>query len=293
MQRIKVKWNQILPFPERPHLIPLDFGESDFNEGDYVQGSCILQKGDRPLNFTWVFNDIVLQSGDGVRMDYIGKSSILTIDPVRGVHQGIYTCIASNPAGEEQVSATLVVNGTVVHLIYCRRVWSFTYYVTAKYFQSVTGLNDCIRMGVWRAFCLRSPYSEPWECYAGAQNFGDSLVVDHVSNGVLSWICSSPCSSWIAVFFGLCKLCSDFQHHKMRFKIESLGKYLIATSDMMKVKGMTFIYVLINIISFSKKYSVCRYDSLLYTLIKSALQLQKKIMTLILICYKGGKARCF
>lgn len=113
---------QTLPFPERPHLIPLDFGESDFYEGDYVQVSCVLQKGDRPVNFTWVFNGIVLQSGDGLRVDYIGKSSILTIDPVRGVHQGIYICIASNPAGEEQVSATLVVNGTVVHLIYYHRV---------------------------------------------------------------------------------------------------------------------------------------------------------------------------
>ncbi|XP_045126170.1 Down syndrome cell adhesion molecule-like protein Dscam2 isoform X10 [Portunus trituberculatus] len=95
---------------ERPHLIQLDFGESDFNEGDFVQVSCILQKGDHPVNFTWVFNGIVLQSGDGIHMDFIGKSSILTIDPVRGVHQGNYTCIASNPAGEEQISATLVVN---------------------------------------------------------------------------------------------------------------------------------------------------------------------------------------
>lgn len=95
-------------------MIPLDFGESDFYEGDYVQGSCVLQKGDRPVNFTWVFNGIVLQSGDGIKLDYIGKSSILTLDPVRGIHKGSYTCIASNQAGEEQVSAELVVNGTVV-----------------------------------------------------------------------------------------------------------------------------------------------------------------------------------
>lgn len=109
-----------------------------------MQVSCILQKGDRPVNFTWVFNGIVLQSGDGIRMDFIGKSSILTIDPVRGMHQGNYTCIASNPAGEEQVSATLVVNGTVVHSIYCRWVQSFSYHVTAKYLLSVTSLNNCI-----------------------------------------------------------------------------------------------------------------------------------------------------
>lgn len=84
-----------------------------------MQANCVLQKGDRPVNFTWVFNDIILQSGDGIRLDNFGKSSILTLDPVRGVHKGNYTCIASNRAGEEQVSARLIVNGTVVHSMYC------------------------------------------------------------------------------------------------------------------------------------------------------------------------------
>lgn len=84
-----------------------------------MQVNCVLQKGDRPVNFTWVFNDIVLQSGNGIRLDDFGKSSILTLDPVRGIHKGIYTCIASNQAGEEQVSARLVVNGIVVDSLCC------------------------------------------------------------------------------------------------------------------------------------------------------------------------------
>lgn len=102
---------QNIPIPERPHLIPIDFGESDFYEGDFAQANCVMQKGDRPVNMTWIFNGFVLQSRGGIEIEYTGRSSFLTLDPVRGDHQGLYTCKASNQAGEEQVSATLTVNG--------------------------------------------------------------------------------------------------------------------------------------------------------------------------------------
>lgn len=101
-----------IPIPERPHLIQIDFGESDIYEGDFAQANCVLQKGDRPVNMTWIFNGIVLLSGDGIKIDQIGRSSILTLDPVRGFHQGSYTCSASNLVGQEQVSTKLIVNGT-------------------------------------------------------------------------------------------------------------------------------------------------------------------------------------
>ncbi|KAK7068698.1 hypothetical protein SK128_024054 [Halocaridina rubra] len=99
-----------LPFTERPHLIPLDFGESVFYEGDFAQANCVLQKGDLPVTLTWLFNESLLHSGGGIQIDHIGRSSILTLDPVEGDHQGLYTCIATNIAGEEKVSATLTVN---------------------------------------------------------------------------------------------------------------------------------------------------------------------------------------
>ncbi|KAK3862534.1 hypothetical protein Pcinc_031611 [Petrolisthes cinctipes] len=96
---------------EPPLLLPIDFGESIINEGDFAQAHCVLQKGDRPVNFTWIFNGIKLNSdGDGVQINFIGKSSILTLDPVRGIHQGSYSCRASNGVGQQQVSAALVVN---------------------------------------------------------------------------------------------------------------------------------------------------------------------------------------
>lgn len=101
-----------VPISERPHLIPIDFGESVFYEGDFAQANCVLQKGDQPIKFSWIFNGVTLESSSEIQIDYIGRSSILTLDPVRGVHQGTYTCVASNPAGEEQMSANLTVNGT-------------------------------------------------------------------------------------------------------------------------------------------------------------------------------------
>lgn len=107
----KVRYKNV-PISERPHLIPIDFGESVFYEGDFAQANCVLQKGDQPIKFLWIFNGVTLESTSEIQIDYIGRSSILTLDPVRGVHQGTYTCVASNRAGEEQMSANLTVNGT-------------------------------------------------------------------------------------------------------------------------------------------------------------------------------------
>lgn len=116
-----------------------------------MQVNCVLQKGDRPVNFTWVFNDIVLQSGDGIQLDYIGKSSILTLDPVRGIHKGIYTCIASNRAGEEQVSATLVVNGIVVHSVYCHKAVNDQYLII-RHLWSLIVFDKGTWVAVWKGF---------------------------------------------------------------------------------------------------------------------------------------------
>lgn len=101
----------VILITEPPLLLPLDFGESVINEGDFAQANCVLQKGDRPVTFTWTFNGMKLNSDEGVQINFIGKSSILTLDPVRGVHRGSYSCQASNRVGRQEVSATLVVNG--------------------------------------------------------------------------------------------------------------------------------------------------------------------------------------
>ncbi|KAF2359263.1 Immunoglobulin I-set, partial [Trinorchestia longiramus] len=96
---------------EHPVVFPMSFNSEQFLEGDMAQANCILQKGDQPLLISWLFNGKPLGESDHVKILKVGRSSILTIDPVKGLNQGNYTCIASNPAGQMSVHAHLFVNG--------------------------------------------------------------------------------------------------------------------------------------------------------------------------------------
>ena len=99
---------------EPPNLLPLDFGADHFLEGDYAQASCVLLKGDQPLTLAWQFNGSALYAdSDGVAIDTVGRSSILTLDPVKARHQGKYACVATNAAGSDTSIALLTVNGLV------------------------------------------------------------------------------------------------------------------------------------------------------------------------------------
>ena len=54
-----------------------------------------------------------MSSSDDIQIAKMGsRSSILTIDPVRGHNQGNYSCVAVNPAGQKAVHTVLKVNGT-------------------------------------------------------------------------------------------------------------------------------------------------------------------------------------
>ena len=91
--------------------MPLNFGSEQFLEGDMVQSNCVLRKGDKPLHISWFFNGEPLVNSDDVQIMEVGRSSILTIDQVRGHHQGNYSCVATNPGGKMAVHSKLVVNG--------------------------------------------------------------------------------------------------------------------------------------------------------------------------------------
>ncbi|KAF2359262.1 Immunoglobulin-like domain, partial [Trinorchestia longiramus] len=90
--------------PEPPEILALSFSADQFIEGDFAQSNCVVRKGDRPILISWLFNGRPLLLSDDVQVDKVGsRTSILTIDPVRGHNQGNYTCVASNPAGEMAV----------------------------------------------------------------------------------------------------------------------------------------------------------------------------------------------
>lgn len=103
-------------FTEPPQVTPIDFGEPTFYEGDLAQATCVLRTGDRPVTFTWMFDGMELSQTDDTQVLNVGgKTSILTLDPVRAHHQGTFSCRATNAAGMTQVEAKLIVNGIASH----------------------------------------------------------------------------------------------------------------------------------------------------------------------------------
>ena len=80
--------------------------------GDLVTVQCAVGSGDLPLNITWKLNGKNIDLTSDVNFQKQGKRvSILTIDSVNAYHAGLYTCIATNVAGNFSHSAELIVNG--------------------------------------------------------------------------------------------------------------------------------------------------------------------------------------
>jgi Immunoglobulin domain len=101
-----------------PQITPFYFGDDeDVNFDEAVALTCIITKGDTPIEIWWTFVDFIgstknLTSGNGVVITRTSqKLSVLNIDAVRGHHRGNYTCSAKNKAGISQHSAFLSING--------------------------------------------------------------------------------------------------------------------------------------------------------------------------------------
>lgn len=79
--------------------------------------SCIISKGDIPLDIKWTFNSNNLLSSNTLTLTKLNtRTSALSIDSLDGYHRGVYTCIASNKAGKVEHSAELFVNGENLNL---------------------------------------------------------------------------------------------------------------------------------------------------------------------------------
>lgn len=101
-----------LDFKAKPKIAPFDFGEVPANFEDSSSITCLVLSGDLPIDIDWLFNDYPINSYSGITIGKMGKKgSVLMIESVSGRHAGNYTCKASNSAGSETHSATLVVNG--------------------------------------------------------------------------------------------------------------------------------------------------------------------------------------
>uniref|UniRef100_A0A182K8V3 Ig-like domain-containing protein n=1 Tax=Anopheles christyi TaxID=43041 RepID=A0A182K8V3_9DIPT len=84
-----------------PIILPFDFGEEPFDTGSTASVSCIVTKGDTPIDISWLYNGRRITTNDGVLIMRSGhKASMLTIELVQSRHAGNYTCHAANRAGE-------------------------------------------------------------------------------------------------------------------------------------------------------------------------------------------------
>lgn len=100
-----------------PQIAPFVITEEPANWGDSISVVCAILKGDLPIEITWALNGepISRDRSDINILATTRKNSILSIESVAARHAGEYACSASNKAGATSHSATLAVNGTVLH----------------------------------------------------------------------------------------------------------------------------------------------------------------------------------
>lgn len=77
--------------------------------------SCMVIKGDVPLDLFWSLNSVPIVSGQqGFSISRMNaRSSTLSIDSLDAVHRGLYKCLARNEAGHTEHLSQLQVNGVL------------------------------------------------------------------------------------------------------------------------------------------------------------------------------------
>lgn len=78
--------------------------------------SCMVAKGDLPLDLFWSLNSVPIISGQqGFAISRINaRSSTLSIESLDAIHRGLYKCIARNSAGHAEHQSELQVNGAYI-----------------------------------------------------------------------------------------------------------------------------------------------------------------------------------
>ncbi|GAB6020837.1 Down syndrome cell adhesion molecule-like protein 1 [Chamberlinius hualienensis] len=92
------------------HTASLVVNEDHLVEGMLARVSCVVSRGDLPIQMRWEKDGSAIVSGslDGMQIkSFDDHSSILSIVSVKTLHNGRYSCIASNEAGTAVVDALL------------------------------------------------------------------------------------------------------------------------------------------------------------------------------------------
>lgn len=84
-----------------------------FSPGDYFSLQCQIILGDLPMSIYWKFDNKIIETNGDITISKMGtRSSVLTIESVRDIHAGNYTCFGKNFAGVSNHSVQLIVDGS-------------------------------------------------------------------------------------------------------------------------------------------------------------------------------------
>lgn len=83
-------------------------------ESGKVSLTCSIVEGDAPVEITWLKDDERLPHSLGIKIVRVEDMSILRIPSVHSVHNGNYTCLAKNMAGNYSETAEIRVKGRTV-----------------------------------------------------------------------------------------------------------------------------------------------------------------------------------
>lgn len=101
------------PFLLEPPKISLKPQKLIQKAGQQTDFSCILQKGNLPVQFEWLKDGKSIQTSTNIEIDTSKKSSALILQSLTMSEGGNYTCRASNSFGFDQSTSHLVVEGSI------------------------------------------------------------------------------------------------------------------------------------------------------------------------------------
>lgn len=75
--------------------------------------SCMVARGDLPLDIFWSLNSVPIISGEhSITVSRMNtRTSVLNIESLDGRHRGVYKCSVQNGAGSTEHHSELQVNG--------------------------------------------------------------------------------------------------------------------------------------------------------------------------------------
>lgn len=95
-----------------PKILPFVFQDELLREGMRARLQCVVSEGESPVVIEWLKDGKPVGEDMGIVVRAMDEfSSILAIKLITPRHNGLYTCLAKNPAGTASHSARLSVNG--------------------------------------------------------------------------------------------------------------------------------------------------------------------------------------